>query len=710
MSASLKKVFTQTTENGSVSSKKVNHVVVDVEITEHEYMAFDRDDEMVGGESVLFNGDDFPGFIRITVDGEDIEFDEDALSDRSKYSDYESVDLGVKWNSDDIVKFGYYDNLAGKTWMFDVENFDIEKLNFYFQRFDVKFGLADYDSEEHRITLLYNGEEIEEDYDAYSCDNGEFEQEWCVYEDKEDYDDCCSENDEKSENIEEVETNDVSSVFGTLAYIAASLDGEVTVEKVKTILAVAEANGWSAALVAGSILIEKLGTRTYNHWSEVARSVSSEYHSDLMQGIILVIISDSKLKKIELDFVRELADVWELDLESVQQAVIFHVVNFNRAFPDRQIEVAKNDTQAIENWKSEYDEVMEVSNGYYVVQRNNMGGIADPTGKLLTPLKYEDFQFRDDVIMVACYDRWGLLDYNGHEIIPLRYDEILVGFDNGAAVVKNNGLMGFVGSDGKELISPRYKRICTNADKNYVVLENEKWGLVSLEGELLVEPQYDDFENIKVGYIKVISGDNVGVLNARGEAIVPVEFEECGTLESNKGTLIFIGHKGGEQFIFQEDPNTKKDDNEDTDFPSSKITAIDTEKLWADVISRLPEDIRTNVSAPPGRSYFVIKSKNGPKGVDDFNYVVNYYVRAANCAVNVETLNGGEKGKEAIQKFIDKADGNGLFKEIEPQQGAKNKNKWAWFKSEQLAGKTYGELVKWYVDTIVAFYRFFEMA
>ena len=119
MSTFFKKLFTHTIENESVPSKKVNHVIVDIEITEHEYMALDCDDEMVGGESFVFNGDDSPGFIRITVDGNEIEFDEDALSDRSKDSDYESFDLGTKWDSDDVVKFGYYDNLAGKTWEFD---------------------------------------------------------------------------------------------------------------------------------------------------------------------------------------------------------------------------------------------------------------------------------------------------------------------------------------------------------------------------------------------------------------------------------------------------------------------------------------------------------------------------------------------------------------------------------------------------------------
>ena len=164
------------------SRKNCVRVVVDIEITEHEYVAFDCGDEMVGGESFVFNSDDNPGFIRITVDGKEIEFDEEEL--RSEFSDYEPFDMEEKWNSEDIVKFGYYDNIAGKTWEFDVEDFDINKLSFYYECFDAIFGPADHNWEEHRITLRYDGKEIEEDYNAYSCDNGEFEQVWYLYDDE----------------------------------------------------------------------------------------------------------------------------------------------------------------------------------------------------------------------------------------------------------------------------------------------------------------------------------------------------------------------------------------------------------------------------------------------------------------------------------------------------------------------------------------------
>ncbi|MBR4886436.1 MAG: WG repeat-containing protein [Muribaculaceae bacterium] len=164
------------------NEKKINHVVVEIEITEHDYAAFDSNDEMLG-ESFVFNSDESPDFIRITVDGKEIDLNDVDID--GDYSDYQKFDMAQQWNNDDIVKFGYYDNIAGKTWEFDVENFDIEKLSFYYECFDVNFAPADYDCEEHRISLRYDGKKIEEDLNAYDCSDGDFEQEWYLYDDDE---------------------------------------------------------------------------------------------------------------------------------------------------------------------------------------------------------------------------------------------------------------------------------------------------------------------------------------------------------------------------------------------------------------------------------------------------------------------------------------------------------------------------------------------
>lgn len=161
--------------------KQKNNVRVEVEIIEHEYAAFDSNDEMAGGESFAFNSDEGPSEVRIYVDGEEVDFDWE--DDFNEYSEYQTFDLEKKWNNDDIVKFGYYDNVATKVWDFDVEKFDIKKLGFYYKCFDVQFTPADHNREEHIITLRYDNQIIEEDAESYQWSGGEFVQRWCMWED-----------------------------------------------------------------------------------------------------------------------------------------------------------------------------------------------------------------------------------------------------------------------------------------------------------------------------------------------------------------------------------------------------------------------------------------------------------------------------------------------------------------------------------------------
>lgn len=483
MSTLLKKLFTQTTENEPKSGKKVNHVVVEIEITEHEYMALDSDDEMVGSESFVFNGDDSPGFIRVTVDGNEIEFDEDDLKDRCKFSDYEPFDMEEKWDSEDIVKFGYYDNLAGKTWEFDVEDFDIEKLSFYYQCFDVKFGPADYDSEEHRITLCYDGEEIQEDFDAYICDYGEFEQEWCLY-DEEDDEECCYCEEEEEGESSESDRERVSRIFAILSYAIVDVDNDVAQDEISAILGTAKSMDLDCDIVRQRIVMEAKGERDYDSQSALAETVPEGAREPIFNALVRIALSDFKLSQNELAFLGSISEIWNMDEEFVNAILNYHIEMFSKVNPDRTLEI-------------------------------------------------------------------------------------------------------------------------------------------------------------------------------------------------------------------EEDSDENKD-----------ISLNDTDALWAAVISRLPIELQTNVSAPAGKSYFHIKPQDKVLGIKDFKYCVVYSSRSSEACVNVESLNGGEEAKNTIQQFID-ARGENILSNVEAQQGVKNKNKWSWAVTTH-ANEFNEELVQWYVDTINAFYELFE--
>ena len=84
-----------------------------------------------------------------------------------------------------------------------------------------------------------------------------------------------------------------------------------------------------------------------------------------------------------------------------------------------------------------------------------------------------------------------------------------------------------------------------------------------------------------------------------------------------------------------------------------------TDQLWGAVIGQLSDEIQAKVTATAEKPYVHIRPQSKHLGVKDFKYCVEYSSRSAEAYVKVESLNGGEKAKEAIQKFIDcHAEGN----------------------------------------------------
>lgn len=459
--------------NNSTTSQK-NHIRVEVEITEHDYVAFDSNDEMVS-ESFAFNGEDGPNSLHIYVDGKEIEYDEDDFYDRNEYSGYQSFDMEQKWNNDDIVKFGYYDNTISKVWEFEAENFNIEKMNLYYNCYDACFDPADHNLEEHIIELRYDGNKVEEcDYD---CSDGDFEQLWYMYDD--DDDECWD--DEESEDVEsclkdkydkvfnngdifivglddkwgfvgangeelitpqftalsdefvngaiitwgknglmgyvndkgeeivkpkygsvmdfqesmaevcldgkwgfidksgteiipliydkvegfkngkakvtlngeefeidvkgnriieeQIPTKLLSKIFAALAWVISDLDDEIAKEEIEAMLGIAsEFEEFDMDIVRQRLMLEKMGVRDYDSHSALTKQVPEEYRMMMLQALTMVAVSDFKIKESELDVLSGLSEIWELDMDTVNEIVNKIISGFSASNPGREVE------------------------------------------------------------------------------------------------------------------------------------------------------------------------------------------------------------------------------------------------------------------------------------------------------------------------------------------------------------------------------------
>ena len=179
----LKKNHITTGENAS----KKNHVRIEIVMAEIEYSASDQDESPIG-DTIAFS-DACEGFnsIDIYVDGQLFETEDDEIELESEYSDYQSYNLEpeLEWAEDEqniIYSVGYYENTVCRVWEFEVENFDLEKLTEKWTCYDVSY--ADYEAKNHYLTLLYDGQELEEDLEESGfIKNHDYVQIWSMDDD-----------------------------------------------------------------------------------------------------------------------------------------------------------------------------------------------------------------------------------------------------------------------------------------------------------------------------------------------------------------------------------------------------------------------------------------------------------------------------------------------------------------------------------------------
>jgi hypothetical protein len=106
-----------------------------------------------------------------------------------------------------------------------------------------------------------------------------------------------------------------------------------------------------------------------------------------------------------------------------------------------------------------------------------------------------------------------------------------VSFDEGYYYVKLNGKWGVIDKQGNEIVPPKYDNVGIfpfSKDYNYVVVElNEKYGVFDRQGKEVVAPKYDeilDDELEKFGYASVTLNSKMGVIDKQGKEIIPCEY------------------------------------------------------------------------------------------------------------------------------------------------------------------------------------------
>ncbi|WP_338541896.1 WG repeat-containing protein [Paenibacillus tundrae] len=193
-------------------------------------------------------------------------------------------------------------------------------------------------------------------------------------------------------------------------------------------------------------------------------------------------------------------------------------------------------------------------NGLIPVRQNWKWGFINYQGKFVIK---PQFQLARDAFYqgVAVVNRNQLINSKGKVIFQDKSIEYIGGFDNGLAIAKKNGKIGYLNTKGKFVISPTYEAGTSFYNQAALVKKNGKWALINTKGKLLTAFNIEDKEYgtayRKSGLFPVKINGQWGSMNYKGQLVVPAEFRN--KIEFRGNALEWGLHRDAYSAIVQQD-------------------------------------------------------------------------------------------------------------------------------------------------------------
>ncbi len=192
-------------------------------------------------------------------------------------------------------------------------------------------------------------------------------------------------------------------------------------------------------------------------------------------------------------------------------------------------------------------------------------GYLDTTGKVVVEPRYHFARdFVNEVGIVECNGKWGMVDARGEELIPCRYDGIhflentdnriirvyirepkyglidtlgqiavnavyeeVGSFSDGRLAVRRNGLWGFVDRNGLEVIPCRFREVQNFSEGLAAVKLGNVWGFIDKQGEVEIDFGYLRAGNFKSGLAWVYTNEGAGYIDRKERFVIPTTFDRA---------------------------------------------------------------------------------------------------------------------------------------------------------------------------------------
>ena len=212
----------------------------------------------------------------------------------------------------------------------------------------------------------------------------------------------------------------------------------------------------------------------------------------------------------------------------------------------------------------QYETAAPFYNGAACVGSNKKLGYINPTGKVIVPLQYDNAdKFIDGLAMVAIGDKWGYINKEGKEIIPIKYDGTDIFMDglarvkqevkstsalgkNPSAAVKRAYKYGFVNKQGQEIIPLQYDEASVFYGEYATVAQQDKWGIIDTLNHINVPIKYDNILFSGGGFVIVLLGKKYGYADIKtGAEVIPPKYDWVYDFYDEPITCVKLANKYG---------------------------------------------------------------------------------------------------------------------------------------------------------------------
>ena len=180
---------------------------------------------------------------------------------------------------------------------------------------------------------------------------------------------------------------------------------------------------------------------------------------------------------------------------------------------------------------NQFDLASEFSNGYALVQIDEVWYSIDTNGTIVAQIPYEVWPTYKDWYHIIVgensnHQKIGCINTKG-EILFLIECEELDRFSEGLAGAKMNGKYGYVNQTGEWVIEPQFDYTVSFSEGCAWVWLDGKMGYINKEGAWIAKPQFDDGEPFSGGMAVVTLNDKKGYINKAGELVIPCIYEDA---------------------------------------------------------------------------------------------------------------------------------------------------------------------------------------